>query len=246
MPCPNCAPEAWKPALIAEAFAIARCAICGLARTLPVPAESDGREHFAEDEAYYRRFYTEQRELRYVFTARMLRVKREFKAAGRILDIGCGLGFFPDYARRHGYECVGIDTSPAATRFARQHLLLDVIAVAFMDARFGSSETFDVVTANHVLEHFSEPVPFLEKAGRLLGRRWYGLQPSQRVWQFTLASYRALFQMAGLRVERTRIGSMHYAPGPNWKGTVIFCMAKLATAIGQGDNFVVVARGSDG
>jgi len=53
---------------------------------MPAPAESDGREHFAEDYDHYKRFYTEQRELRYDFAARMLHVVRAFKAAGRILD----------------------------------------------------------------------------------------------------------------------------------------------------------------
>jgi len=252
--------------LIAESFVIVRCTTCTLARTMPAPAESDGREHFAEDYDHYKRFYTEQGELRYDFAARMLHVVRAFKAAGRILDIGCGLGFFLDYARTHGYQCVGIDTSVAAARFAREQLRLNVIASDFMDAQFSASEAFDVVTANHVLEHISLPIPFLDKARRLLkpggilvsaspnfggllprllGRRWYGLQPAQHVWQFTPDSYRALFQKAGFRVEQTRIESMHYAPGPDWKGNVIFCLAKLATGIGHGDNLVIVARGAE-
>jgi 2-polyprenyl-3-methyl-5-hydroxy-6-metoxy-1,4-benzoquinol methylase len=234
---------------------------------MPAPTESDGQEHFGEEDAHYRRFYVEQRELRYGFAAQMLRLVQEFQPAGRLLDIGCGLGFFLDYAGRRGYRCVGIDTSAAATRFAREELHLDAIAADFMDACFSPSEAFDVVTANHVLEHISQPVPFLEKARRLLKpggilvsaspnfggllprvltRRWYGLQPSQHVWQFTPESYKALFQKAGFRIERTEIGSMHYAPGSKWKETVIFCLAKLATAIGRGDNLVMVARGSHG
>lgn len=266
MPCPICTSDNWTPVLVAETFAIVRCTTCTLARTMPVPAESDGREHFAEDFHHYQRFYTEQCELRYGFAARMLHVVRAFKAAGRILDIGCGLGFFLDYARRHGYQCVGIDTSAAATRFAREQLRLNVIASDFMHAQFSAPDTFDVITANHVLEHISLPIPFLEKARRLLepggilisaspnfggllprllGRRWYGLQPAQHVWQFTPGSYRALFRKAGFRVERTQIDSMHYAPASDWKGNVIFCLAKLATGIGQGDNLVIVARGAE-
>ena len=234
---------------------------------MPAPTESDGQEHFAEEDAHYRRFYVEQRELRYGFAAQMLRLVQEFQPAGRLLDIGCGLGFFLEYAGRRGYRCVGIDTSAAATRFAREELHLNAVAADFMDVRFSPSEAFDVVTANHVLEHISQPVSFLVKARRLLrpggilvsaspnfgglvprllGHRWYGLQPSQHVWQFSPGSYATLFRTAGFTVERTEVTSMHYAFGSGWKGDVCCCLARLATVLGQGDNMILVARAFGG
>lgn len=247
----------------ADSFQVIACPTCTLARTHPAPSESDGREHFAADDAYYKRFYTDQKELRYRFAAQTLGIIREFKDAGRILDIGCGMGFFVDYAARHGYQCSGIDTSTAATRFAREELNLDVLTADFMHGPFGTPGAFDVVTMNHVLEHVSSPLPFLQKVRRVLKRggivvssspnfagllprllkqRWYGLQPSQHVWHFSPKSYAALFEKAGFMVERMGIGSMHYAAGPGWRATLILGLAKVSKALGQGDNLFLVGR----
>ncbi|MFI5341334.1 MAG: class I SAM-dependent methyltransferase [Candidatus Methylomirabilales bacterium] len=265
--CPVCGGGSWRTIRSADAFAVARCRTCGLARTEPAPAESDGREHFAEDYAHYKRFYDEQRELRYSFVAPPLRLLEEFVGRGRILDVGCGLGFFLDSARQHGYECVGIDTSVGATRFAREDLHLDVVTGDFLAANFEPANPFDAITMNHVLEHISSPIRFLGKVRRLLrpggvaisaspnygglvprllGHRWYGLQPSQHVWQFTPGSYAALFRTAGFTVERTEVTSMHYAFGSGWKGDVCCCLARLATVLGQGDNMILVARALEG
>ena len=40
--------------------------------------------------------------------------------AGKILDLGCGPGFYASRLARLGHECVGIDYSPASIAFARE------------------------------------------------------------------------------------------------------------------------------
>lgn len=261
--CPVCGSDGWQEMFRIDRVRIVRCPTCGIGRTVPPPPESDGREAFGGDDAYYRRFYTEEAALRYRFAADILAALREFKRSGRILDVGCGMGFFVDYAARAGYRCEGIDTSSAATRFARDELNLDVVTADFMDAAFAPRAGFDAVTLNHVLEHVSKPVAFLRKARRalkpggvvvssvpnfggllprMLKGAWYGLQPSQHVWQFTPASLAGVFERAGFVVERLAVGSMHYTPAPDWKATVIFCVAKVSAALGLGDNLMLVAR----
>ncbi|MBI2217748.1 MAG: class I SAM-dependent methyltransferase [Candidatus Rokubacteria bacterium] len=216
----------------------------------------------SKDAAYYRRFYEEQSEFRRRLTIPMLQVLAEFASTGQILDVGCGLGFFLDVASRHGgYRCVGIDMSTAATDFARCTLGLDVRTGDFSKERF--AEVFDAITMNHVLEHISAPVPFLERArtvlapggivvssspnfagwlARALGARWYGLQPSQHVWQFTPASYATLFRRAGFSVLAVRTGSLYYPWGPGWKAPAVWGVARAAAILGHGDNMFLVAR----
>lgn len=261
--CPVCESSGWRRALRADAFEIERCRRCGLGRTCPAPRESDGREHISDNEAYYRRFYVEQAEFRYALAEKTLEVVREFADSGKMLDVGCGMGFFVHRAVQEGYHCVGIDTSPAATRFARERLNLGVTTGDLLDDSFEVDECFDVVTMNHVLEHVSRPMPFLGKvwgalkAGgivisaspnfsglvpRVLGARWYGLQPSQHVWQFGRESYAAIFEKVGFRLEALRLGSLHYADGSGWKAKSIFWLARLSDMLGQGDNLTLVAR----
>jgi 2-polyprenyl-3-methyl-5-hydroxy-6-metoxy-1,4-benzoquinol methylase len=264
-PCAICGLDGWRPALAGRDFSIVQCRGCTVGLTRPPPVEADGHESFAEDEAYFRRFLEEQGEFRRRLAMPMLRVLERFKPSGRILDVGCGLGFFLDCAAAKGYGCVGIDTSPAATELARRAFGLDVRTGSFGRTALGPDDVFDVITMNHVLEHVSEPVAFLGSAWRalrpggivisgspnfagllpaLLRERWYGLQPSQHVWQFTPASYARLFSAAGFAVEEVRVGSMHYAPGRRYRGSLVWALARIANAVGRGDNLLLVGRRS--
>jgi SAM-dependent methyltransferase len=40
---------------------------------------------------------------------------------GRVLDLGCGPGLYLEGLAAAGWECVGVDVSPAAIEYARQH-----------------------------------------------------------------------------------------------------------------------------
>ncbi|HJO82116.1 MAG: methyltransferase domain-containing protein [SAR202 cluster bacterium] len=40
---------------------------------------------------------------------------------GRVLDLGCGPGFYSDRLTKLGHRCVGIDFSPASIEYAREH-----------------------------------------------------------------------------------------------------------------------------
>lgn len=262
-PCAICGVDGWRPVLAGSGFSIVQCRGCTVGLTLPRPVEADGTEHFAEDEAYFRRFLDEQREFRRRLAMPMLRLLERFKPSGRVLDVGCGLGFFLECAAAKGYGCVGIDTSPAATELARRTLGLDVRTGAFGHTALGADDVFDAITMNHVLEHVSEPMPFLRSAWSalrpggivisgspnfaglvpvLLRERWYGLQPSQHVWQFTRASYVTLFRVAGFAVEEVRIDSLFYARGPGYKGFLTWALARIGEAVGRGDNLLLVGR----
>lgn len=77
----------------------------------------------------------------------------------RILDIGCGQGHCIAWLRRLGYERVeGVDYSPTMLAVARQHLgktgLQHIDDLAAWLQRH--PDTFDVITLNQVIEHFTK------------------------------------------------------------------------------------------
>lgn len=89
--------------------------------------------------------------------------------SGRLLDMGCGLGFFlkamMSYQDWHAYGC---EISPAAVRYAREHLgLRRVICSPLEDADFTSND-FDIVTMWDVLDHIPQPDPVLSRCHKLL------------------------------------------------------------------------------
>jgi 2-polyprenyl-3-methyl-5-hydroxy-6-metoxy-1,4-benzoquinol methylase len=89
---------------------------------------------------------------------------------GRLLDIGCGLGFFLERARGEGWDVQGIDTSEAWVRLANARLGAELVQCETLDRADLPAASFDLITAWDVLEHIFHPVRFLAQARRLLAR----------------------------------------------------------------------------
>ncbi len=87
---------------------------------------------------------------------------------GRMLEIGCGLGFFlKGVADGSGWEVEGVDAAGSSEAFARDVLGIRVTQGRFEDLQFADSR-FDLVRAKDVLEHIPYPMPFLEAVYRLV------------------------------------------------------------------------------
>ena len=75
---------------------------------------------------------------------------------GRVLDVGCGHGFFLSLLDAGRWERVGVEPTRAAARYGREQLGLDIRPV-FLAENELPREHFDVVTMFHVLEHVADP-----------------------------------------------------------------------------------------
>lgn len=86
--------------------------------------------------------------------------------AKNILDIGCGVGFLLDEAKKIGLNPFGIEPSVKLAEFARKKYKLRINSsyIGTSDRRVApfSTEQFDVVILSHVLEHVENPRHFLE------------------------------------------------------------------------------------
>ncbi|MCZ6677112.1 MAG: class I SAM-dependent methyltransferase, partial [Candidatus Poribacteria bacterium] len=98
---------------------------------------------------------------------RLAEIERWTPGLGRILDVGCGIGTFLHLAREHGWKTYGVDPSESGTAFACNQYGLDVFCGDLFEANF-PDQHFDVITLYHVLEHISQPNPFLHELHRLL------------------------------------------------------------------------------
>jgi SAM-dependent methyltransferase len=76
----------------------------------------------------------------------------------RVLDVGCGIGSVAvDLAERAGVEVVGIDVSPWALAFAREHHAHPSVRYVQADAAtYVPEEPVDVAVLSNVLEHVSD------------------------------------------------------------------------------------------
>ena len=75
---------------------------------------------------------------------------------GRLLDFGCGWGFFLQVARSRGWKPYGIEPLPGTALHARARFGMDVVADVLRDDTY-ADDYFDVVTAFQVFEHLPDP-----------------------------------------------------------------------------------------
>jgi SAM-dependent methyltransferase len=156
------------------------------------------------------------------------------KQQGRVLDVGCGAGYFVREAIKAGYAAEGVEFSPEAAEFGRRHWNLP-ITVGDAQGLGYPDDAFDAVTLWHVLEHLSHPAEMLGTVHRLLRddgvlilavpnfaslqarvfkARWYHLEVPRHLYHFDPASLRALLARKGFRVE----WESHDSTEHNWAG----------------------------
>jgi 2-polyprenyl-3-methyl-5-hydroxy-6-metoxy-1,4-benzoquinol methylase len=111
-----------------------------------------------------------------------------FVPNGRVLDIGCGNGEFLLKLKRLGWECQGVEFNQKAVAVCRA-AQLHVFQGELTEAAF-ESDSFDLITAHHFIEHVANPnnviaeiVRLLKPGGKVLlrtpnsrslGRAWFG------------------------------------------------------------------------
>jgi SAM-dependent methyltransferase len=88
---------------------------------------------------------------------------------GRLLDMGCGLGFFLQEMRDYpDWQSYGCEISPAAVRYARERLSLANVVCARLEEAPLPEASFDIITMWDVLDHLLAPDPVLRRCHALL------------------------------------------------------------------------------
>jgi SAM-dependent methyltransferase len=102
---------------------------------------------------------------RYAFAA-------EHAVPGRLLDIACGVGYGTHLLAERvssAQELVGVDLSPGAIAYAREHYGDSRISYVECDAMsFESPDGFDTIVSLETTEHLPEPRRFLRGLAALL------------------------------------------------------------------------------
>ena len=112
---------------------------------------------------YYRQQQRDEREA--YFLAKLL---RRTAPTGRILDVGCALGFLLDGVQRFTeWNVTGIDVSRLAVYFARERYGLDARCGTLDELRF-EDRSFDFIVQKDLLEHVPDPRAHVEETARIL------------------------------------------------------------------------------
>lgn len=96
---------------------------------------------------------------------------RRFLASrcGRLLDVGCGLGFFLQAVQQYpAWTACGWEISATAAQHARHTLGLDQVVSGRLEDAPWPGGSFDIITMWDVIEHVLEPDPLLARCHALL------------------------------------------------------------------------------
>lgn len=89
-----------------------------------------------------------------------------YRRTNKILDIGCGYGFFLEVAKERGWEVYGVEITQKAVDTCEEKginmFMGDISEVSF------DEDSFDVVVSIEVIEHLNDPNTFLSKSYSLL------------------------------------------------------------------------------
>jgi 2-polyprenyl-3-methyl-5-hydroxy-6-metoxy-1,4-benzoquinol methylase len=131
---------------------LVKCGNCGFVFMEKIPTEKDLFELYAE----YSYDVTEYISPITIKAFHLLLDEFEaYRKTGRLLDVGCGRGWFLVEAKKRGWEVYGSEYSTAAVGICRENGI-NMKEGVLNPANF-EHQDFDVVTSFEVLEHINNP-----------------------------------------------------------------------------------------
>ena len=230
--CPSCGSAREEGFLLVPAerdateYRLVRCRDCGLVYLNPRPDEKSLIHLYPQEYEPYRapvprsssRFRTISKHWFRPNSNSLTAVA--FHGRGRLLDYGCGSGWYAHRMRNLGWQVTGMDFSAHAARQVERRYGIQVLTGTLPHPQV-KAESFDVISMGAVLEHVHDPHRVIAAAcqalrpnGRLLvavpnlagwgfrffGRDWYGLELPRHLLHFTPATLRRLVEAHGLEV----------------------------------------------
>ena len=268
--CILCGSTERRPLVIREPWHVHRCASCGLGFLDPRPSKDRiarlysqeyCESHFAEggrsgSREFKKRLGQETHRVRFF---------RGMKRRGRVLDMGCGYGYFLAACREYGYDVRGLDTSEWATRHAVEALHLPV-TLGELDSVKLEPDGFDVVTMWHFLEHTPDPITALGKAREWLkpdgvlvvdvpnregtdalaeGDDWVGWSLPYHFYHFTPDTLRRMLTKCGFRVVKSKDYHSDAVKMKLKRIPVVGLFARLISKMYSGHSIAMIARIDD-
>jgi SAM-dependent methyltransferase len=169
----------------AQEWQVYECKMCGLGFLNPRPDWNELSFYYSEQYAAYKPSHGAQASDDAVIaearsTGRFRHIP--IPEGKRLLDVGCGGGYFLRICQMLGATVQGVEPSPIAAAQARAQGFQ--VFTGMLDD-FDTHERFDIITANQVLEHVPDPVATLAKMKSLLapgGMIWLAVPNGDCVW----------------------------------------------------------------
>lgn len=211
---------------------LVQCQTCGLVYVGNQPQAQElyalyGETYFQNDESAevgYSDYIADEGNIRKTAQRRLEHIER-FITPGRMIDVGCAMGFFINEAQENGWQVAGLDVSQFATNYVSERFGHEVHNGSLLDADLPEA-AYDLVTMYDVIEHVPDPKAYVERVAtllqsggifelatpdvgslpaRLTGKNWIGYKLSEEhVYYFAIPTLRRMLEEAGFEVVHVR------------------------------------------
>ena len=151
-------------------YRIVKCSSCSLVFLNPMSSDAELASLYPKDYYAYQNNFKQRRWKQLIQKLVLYRLGTrdpQFSAPGRMLDLGCGSGWYLSTMRDKGWETFGVEINHAAASVGREQAGLNIFSGTIEKAQF-PSQYFDYVRSNHSFEHISRPRETLYEIHRVL------------------------------------------------------------------------------
>jgi 2-polyprenyl-3-methyl-5-hydroxy-6-metoxy-1,4-benzoquinol methylase len=140
---------------------LCQCHSCGFVFSKAIPTADELEKHY---EGYSRNDYLSPITiLRY---NELLDKMEIFRKTNRLLDVGCGIGYFLEVAKERGWEVYGTEYTDEAIEICSKKEIS--IKKGPLNAQQYKPESFDIITSFEVIEHINNPIQELAHFNKIL------------------------------------------------------------------------------
>lgn len=212
-----------------DPFKIVTCTVCSLVYTTPRLAGDQIETMYQTDywqsprprDFGYMDYVRQYENYRRTFLLRSRVIQRFIQKPSRLLDIGCGPGYFLKIMEEKGWDVHGVELSKPMADSAKEHLGLSQVRAGQLQAGDYPIGSFDVIALWDVIEHLEAPRQMLADVrtllkpdglliletqdvkslfARVLGRRWHHYKYMEHLWHFSADTLRELLDLEGFEV----------------------------------------------
>jgi len=204
------------PVFSAAEYTFYRCVFCRTAFVHPTPSAeklSTFYERFHQAKSQGGMYDDFEERMRSDFPSKLSLIKAAHPPGwhGRLLDVGCGKGYFVRSCADAGIDAAGIDISESGIAFARDNLAVTAYAGSLSELK-NNIGTYEVATLWATIEHLPDPVRILsdishvlEPGGRLfldtgIGDDWLDRTLPGRVQWYDPPQHLFVFSSKGLEL----------------------------------------------
>ena len=199
-----------------EKHHLTKCGSCGFVFCKPIPTQDELNEVY---KGYGRNDYLS--DLTIQAYERVLDSFEPFRKTNKLIDVGCGIGYFLEVAKRRGWEVYGTEFTEEAVTICEEKGASMKLGPLNTDNY--DPESFDVICSFEVIEHINNPLEELASFNKLLrkgglvycttpnfnaveryqlGTDWNVLTYPEHLSYYTPKTLKRVFNVAGFKTKK--------------------------------------------